>query len=109
MILPAPQRVYQSIRFGTLTYTVPGFTPGSNHAVRLHFAETFWSTAGKRSFNVSINGTQVLTNFDIVVAAGGARKAIVEEFPATADASGRIVIRFVTITDHALINGIEIE
>jgi hypothetical protein len=114
VILPAPQRVYQSIRFGssgsTFTYTIPGFTPGSNHAVRLHLAETFFSSPGQRRFNAFINGMQVLFNFDIVVAAGGARKAIIEEFPATADGSGRIVIRFTKGTaNNPLINGIEIE
>jgi hypothetical protein len=110
VILPAPQKVYQSIRFGsTFTYTFPGFTPSSNHAVRLHFAETRFTSTGKRSFNVFINGTQVLFGFDIVAQAGGGRKAIVEEFPATADTNGRIVIRFTKAVDNALINGIEIE
>lgn len=109
VILPAPQKVYQTLRFGTSTYTVPGFTPGSKHAVRLHFADNRFTSTNQRLFNVFINGTQVLTNFDIVAAAGGGRRAVVKEFPATADASGRIVIRFATVKDHALINGIEIE
>ena len=34
-------------------------------------AETYWSGAGQRVFNVFIQGQQVLTNFDIYVAAGG--------------------------------------
>ena len=57
--------------------TVPGFTSGSIHTVRLHFAETYFSTSGSRVFNVSINGTRVLTNFDIVAASGGKDVAIV--------------------------------
>ncbi len=86
---PAPQRVYQTERYGNFTYTIPGLTPGASYTVRLHFAENYWTSAGSRLFNVSINGTQVLTNFDIVAAAGGRNKAIVKEFPAVADSGGR--------------------
>ena len=106
---PAPTQVYQSIRFGNFGYTIPGFTAGSNHTVRLHFAETFWTTAGQRTFNVSINGTSVLTNFDIVAAAGGAHRATVKEFVTTADSAGNIMIQFVAVKDNAAINGIEVE
>src|SRR5258708_32955765 len=65
----APTAVYQTARVGNFTYTVPGFTAGSSHTVRLHFAETFFNTAGSRTFNGLINATQVLTNFDIFAAA----------------------------------------
>src|SRR5262249_40181738 len=33
---PAPAAVYQTARVGNFTYTVPGFTAGSSHTVRLH-------------------------------------------------------------------------
>src|SRR6266404_8584556 len=52
---PAPMSVYQTARTGSFSYTVPGFNPGSIHTVRLHFAETYFSTTGSRTFNVSIN------------------------------------------------------
>ncbi|SRR5713101_8417846 len=106
---PAPVQVYQSIRFGNFSYTIPGFTPGSTHTVRLHFAETFWTTPGQRVFNVSINGATVLTHFDIVAAAGATHKAIVEQFTATAGSTGAITIQFVTVTNNAAVNGIEIQ
>ena len=105
---PAPQAVYQSERFGSFTYTIPGFNPGAPYTVRLHFAEFFWSTAGQRVFNVLINGTQVLTNFDIIAAAGAANKAIVESFSANANSSGQFVIQYVTVKDNAKSSGIEI-
>jgi hypothetical protein len=105
---PAPQAVYQSERFGTFTYTIPGFNPGAPYTVRLHFAEFFWSMAGQRVFNVLINGTQVLTNFDIIAAAGAKNKAIVEQFNANANSSGQFVIQYVTVTDNAKSSGIEI-
>ncbi|RDS83696.1 coagulation factor 5/8 type domain-containing protein [Dyella monticola] len=106
---PAPQSVYQNQRFGNFTYTLPGLTPGASYAVRLHFDEFYWTQAGQRVFNVSINGTQVLTNFDIFAAAGGQDIAIVEQFAATANAQGQIVLQFVSVKDNAAINGIEVQ
>jgi len=106
---PAPQQVYQSLRFGNFTYTIPGSVAGSSHRVRLHFAETFWTTVGQRLFNVNINGARVLTDYDIVAAAGGARKAVVEEFTVPADSNGQYVISFSTVRDNAAVSGIEIE
>ena len=106
---PAPEQVYQSIRYGNFSYVVPGFAAGSSHTVRLHFAETFWTTTGQRIFNVSINGATVLTDFDIVQAAGATHKAIVKEFTTTANSAGDITIQFVSVKDHAAINGIEVE
>ena len=35
---PAPAGVYQTHRYGTFTYVMPGLTPGANYLVRLHFA-----------------------------------------------------------------------
>jgi beta-galactosidase len=106
---PAPQSVYQNQRFGNFTYTLPGLTPGTSYVVRLHFDEFYWTQAGQRVFNVSINGTQVLTNFDIFAAAGGQDMAVVEQFAATANAQGQIVLQFVSVKDNAAVNGIEIE
>src|SRR5260370_776605 len=106
---PAPMAVYQTGRDGNFTYTIPGFTAGSSHTVRLHFAETYWSTAGSRIFNVSINGTAVLTNFDIFAAAGAKNKAIIEQFTVNANSSGQYVIKFTTVKDNSLINGIEVQ
>ena len=84
---PAPQSVYQHNRYGNFTYTIPGLTAGASYNVRLDFAEEYWTTAGSRTFNVLINGTQVLTNFDIFATAGGEFKAVAESF--TADGEQR--------------------
>ncbi len=105
---PAPQAVYQTNRYGNFTYAVPGLTAGANYTVRLHFAETYWTTAGQRTFNVTINGKQVVTNFDIVATAGAEYKAVVEQFTVPADSSGRMTIQFTTVKDNAQVNGIEI-
>jgi glucosylceramidase len=105
---PAPQAVYQSERYGNFTYTLPNLSAGATYTVHLHFAEFFWSTAGQRVFNVSINGHQVLTSFDIIAATGAKDRALVEQFTTTASSGGQIVIQFSTVVDNAKVSGIEI-
>jgi beta-glucanase (GH16 family) len=91
---PAPQAVYQTERYGTFTYTFGSLTTGTAYTVRLHLAEYYFTAANQRKFNVTINGTQVLTNYDIFAAAGGQNKAVVREFMVTPNVSGQIVILF---------------
>jgi hypothetical protein len=106
---PAPAAVYQSERWGVFTYTVPNLTPGGKYTVRLHFAEIAFRNAGYRVFNVAINGSTVLNNFDIFATAGGANKALVEQFTSTADATGKITISYIKGTaDVPKSSGIEI-
>jgi hypothetical protein len=105
---PAPAAVYQSERYGASTYTLPSLVASASYTVRLHFAELYQTATGKRVFNIVINGTTVLSNFDIYAAAGGQYKAVVREFTATANASGQIVIGLTTVTDNATIGGIEL-
>ena len=107
LIAPAPQLVYQAERYGNFTYTFTGLISGVTYKVRLHSAETYWTAVGQRRFNVLINGTQVLTNFDIIAAAGAANKAVIQEFNVVAS-SGQIVVQYVTVTDNARASGIEI-
>ncbi|MGA8366184.1 MAG: malectin domain-containing carbohydrate-binding protein [Candidatus Acidiferrales bacterium] len=105
---PAPAAVYQTARVNNFTYTIGGFNPGSSQLVRLHFCETFFTTTGSRVFNVSINGTQVLTNFDIIAASGGENIANIQQFTEPANSSGQYVISFTPTVNEALVSGIEI-
>ncbi len=107
LVAPAPQLVYQAERYGNFTYTFNGLISGATYKVRLHSVETYWTAVGQRRFNVTINGTQVLTNFDIIAAAGAANKAVISEFNAVAS-GGQIVIQYITVTDNARASGIEI-
>lgn len=92
----APMQVYQSGRINAFTYTFPNLAPGGSYTVRLHFAEYSFGAPGQRQFNVAVNGTPVLTNFDIYAAAGGKYKAIAEQFPVNADSAGKIAVAFTT-------------
>jgi endoglucanase Acf2 len=112
-LIPAPvpaQAVYQTGRSGVSTYTVGGFAAGSSHQVQLHFAEIVFTAARQRAFNIVINGATVLTNFDIIANAGAANKAIEENFAATANGSGQIVIQFTAGSASVpLVNGVVVQ
>jgi len=106
---PAPQAVYQTGRVGNFSYNIPGFAPGAACQVRLHFAEYIYGTSGSRVFNVAINGSQVLTNFDIFSAAGAMNKAVVRTFSTTADAGGRVTVSFTSVVDNSIVQGLEVQ
>jgi thermitase len=95
---PAPMAAYQTLRYSTagaqFGYSFPNLTPGGAYKLRLHFEEAGWSSAGKRLFSVSANGTSILSNFDVFAAAGAMFKAIVKEFSVTADSTGAINLSF---------------
>jgi hypothetical protein len=106
---PPPAALFNNERYGEMTYTIPGFTAGGTYAVTLYFAETYLTSPGERVFNVSINGTMVLSNFDIIAVAGGQDIAIDQPFTTTADSGGEITIQFTSVTENPKINGISIE
>jgi pectin methylesterase-like acyl-CoA thioesterase len=106
---PPPVALFNNERYGAFSYTIPGFTAGSSYAVTLYFAETYLTSSGKRLFGVTINGSTVLSNFDIYASAGGQNKAIARSFSATANSNGQIVIQFISSTDNPKINGISIK
>jgi hypothetical protein len=105
---PPPAALFNNERYGAMSYTIPGFTAGNSYSVTLYFAETYLTSAGSRLFGVSINGTSVLSNFDIYASAGGQNKAIAQSFSTAADSSGQIVIQFTSGTENPKINGISI-
>jgi RHS repeat-associated protein len=74
------QELYQHERYGSngqFAYAVP--VAIGTYTVILHFAELFWSEAGRRVFNVSLEKTLVLDKYDIVQRVGP-RAATTETF-----------------------------
>ncbi len=104
----APAAVYESYRVGSFTYVIPNLRASTPYLVRLHFAETYWTAPGARLENVSVNGKQVLTNFDVFAAAGGKDKAVVEQFTILAPQNGVIQVAVNTVKDNAILSGIEV-
>jgi hypothetical protein len=96
---PIPQADWNTYRYLGNTYTVPDLVPGGEYQVRLYFLDWYFTKVGQRVFNVAINGTTVLSNFDIVQAAvnaggDGTYIGVEEDFTETADANGVITIAF---------------
>ena len=108
----APAAVYQSVRYGSsFSYTFGSLISSGKYTVRLHFNETAFTSAGQRQFNVAINGTSVLSNYDIFADSGGKNFGIAKVFKATASSAnpGVITIAFTTgAHDLPSISGIEI-
>jgi hypothetical protein len=89
---PATSTLYQSERYGPFSYQFK--VPNGSYNVLLKFAEIYWTQTGQRIFSVAINGTQVLTNFDIVAAAGAPFTAVDKTFPVTVT-NGLVTIQFI--------------
>jgi len=69
--------------------------------------EHFFSAAGKRLFDVIVNGNNVLSGFDVFADAGGQYIAVQHTFTTTASASGQVVIQLVTgAVDNPIVNAI---
>ena len=102
------QALYQSQRWGN-PFSYVFNVPAGSYQVTLKFAETYWTAAGDRVFNVSINGNTVLTNFDIYKTAGGQNIALDEVFNNIAPSGGAISIQFGPASaDNAMVDAIQI-
>jgi hypothetical protein len=105
----ADQTLYQSERWytSTFTYAFSGLAAGS-YQVALKFAEIAYVGPGQRQFGVSINGSPVLTNFD-VAAQAGFNTAVDRTFPATVDASGQLTVAFSKgAADNPIVSAIQV-
>jgi hypothetical protein len=97
----ADPTLYHSERYADRTEFPSGFAysfdvPPGPYVVKLHFAETLQPNAnhvGYREFDVAINGTPVLTNFDIVATVGWGA-ACIETFPTTVVAGVPLTVQF---------------
>jgi beta-glucanase (GH16 family) len=91
----APAAIYQDQRYVPFTYVMTGLQARATYTVRMHFAETYWTAAGQRVFNVDVNGKHALTNFDPFAAAGAQNKASVRDFSTKADMYGQIIVQLI--------------
>jgi len=101
------QTLYQYERFSPAGFNYVADCPAGVYEVSLLEAETFWTNANLRVFDLYIEGQQVLTNFDIFVAAGG------KDFPmslvfTSVVADARADIQFVPQIDAPRVSGIRV-
>ncbi|MCE5299248.1 MAG: hypothetical protein LLG37_00025 [Spirochaetia bacterium] len=85
--------IYQCERYGNLFTYVFNVPPG-NYRVTMKFAELYWTAAGERLFDVLINGSRVLDDYDIFSDAGSAFRAVRKVFDNISPAVGQIALQF---------------
>ena len=102
-----PMTVYQTQRSGKFEYSISNLVAGS-YTIKLHFTEGTYNAAGRRLFNVVINGVTALRNFDVFAAAGGRYRAVTVTVPATIVAGGQLRIQFIPVKTDAIVSGIEV-
>jgi hypothetical protein len=93
-----------------LTFNLPLKAGFHRVSLRLHFAErcSCDTTVGKRIFNIAAEGQTVVSNFDIVQAAGAANTAYVLPVNNIAVSDGTLNLVFSAVVDYPAINGIEV-
>ena len=97
--------LYQTERYGpNFSYSIP--VPSGTYTVKLHFAEAFFTVSGKRVFNVNVEGSPFLTNYDIYADAGSAT-AVVKQLEVSVT-DGTLNLSFTGTVENAKINAIEI-
>ncbi len=104
--------VYQTGRYGDdFSYDVP--TGNGAFEVTLHFNETYWGNlvaggAGSRKFNVDVEGTRLLNDYDIFLTTGGAMRAFAA-VSLTTVSDGVLNLRFTKgSADFAFVSAIEV-
>ncbi|WP_216324491.1 malectin domain-containing carbohydrate-binding protein [Deinococcus aestuarii] len=107
--------LYRTYRHNTLdtpldrrvmTYDIP--LNDGTYQVKLHFAELFWDSAGKRVFDVNVEGVSIRQNFDIFAQAGGKNRALVLPVNDVKVQGGKLTVVLRTVVDHTNISGIEV-
>jgi hypothetical protein len=100
--------LYQDSRFSATNFSYDVAVPNGSYTVTLKFAEIRAASCstGARKFNVSIEGTQVLSSFDIFALAG-CNNAVDKTFT-TSVTDGTLNIVFTAVTGTAAVNAIQI-
>src|SRR5439155_14642920 len=98
-------RLYQTLRYGSMSYSFP--IANGSYTVKLKFSEIYFTSSSQRVFNVAINSSTVLSNFDINAAAGGSYIALDRSFPISVT-TGQVQITFTNVVNNAEVDAIEI-
>ncbi len=93
--------LYQAQRSGAqFSYAEP--VANGTYVLILLFAEIQGNTTGQRTFNVTANGTQILTNYDIYQNIGAANTAVVKGFPVPVTVTnGQFTLSLAGVTGNA--------
>lgn len=112
---------WEDERFRTYRRTLPGFNdftynleslPDGPATLALEFAEYSKKVcnkgAGGRIFTVNVDGTNVLTNYDVYVAGGNmCKEAVTENVPVNI-VDGKLAVKFIRVRGEPMVSGIKV-
>ena len=99
--------LYHSEQYGNFSYEIPVLAAPRTYEIVLHFAEIYFMLQGKRVFDVSIEGENVLDDLDLYHTdseAFIARRYVFQQ----QISDGAVSIDFVSVVDNAKVSGIEV-
>ncbi|HEY0308080.1 MAG TPA: malectin domain-containing carbohydrate-binding protein [Acidobacteriaceae bacterium] len=107
---------YQNERFGNFSYAIP-VPPNRTYSITLYFQDAWFSHApkekistGKRRFDVTCNGKELIKQLDILEEATSGSFQVTKHFTGVASTSqGKILLNFVPSQNYAMINAMVIE
>ncbi|WP_233507514.1 malectin domain-containing carbohydrate-binding protein [Adhaeribacter pallidiroseus] len=90
----------------SFNYNIP--VSNGTYNVMLHFVEIYHTAAGRRQFNVDVEGSRKFTNYDVYAKAGGGMRLVQETIPVTIT-DGVLNINFMSgSVDMPTISAIEV-
>lgn len=98
--------LYQSGRWAFANFSYKFSVPNGRYQVRLLFSEPYYTQAGKRTFDVQIEGQAVLSNLDLFAVAGH-DNAYNRTFNALVS-DGQLTVTFVRKIDTPFVNAVEV-
>jgi len=102
--------IYKSSRWGGTNLSYKVEVPNGTYRVRLMFAETYWNQAGKRVFNVALEGNTLWSFVDIWAWAGNAMNKAMDLTADVTVTDGVLDVTFPVVQmDNACISGIEVK
>jgi hypothetical protein len=96
--------LFRTERYGNFTYSIP--LASGTYTVNLYFAELYWTSAGKRVFDVTAEGQLIIDNLDIW-AQVGANNALTRTTQLSVT-DGTLNLSFINGVDNAKLSAIEI-
>jgi hypothetical protein len=90
----------RSLDSGSFSYSIP-ITSGT-YNLKLHFSENNKTAAGQRIGTIALNGSNLLSNFDVFVEAGGQKRALIKTF------SNLSLTAFTLTITNTLVDAIEL-
>ena len=104
-----PLEMYQQQRFNrTLAFAFTNLHALASYRLRLHAAETLYSTLGGRCVNIAVNGQTVYANFDAATFAGASYRAAAPEFAVQANSQGTLAVTLVWANQNPLLAALEV-